>query len=62
MFLEEKEETTMQAVLIISLIIVFVVLLLCVITTNKAYQYQHTIDSLDDHPHFKENERESQKK
>jgi hypothetical protein len=49
----------MKTVLIISLVIVFIVLLLCVITTNKAYQYKHTIDPLDDHPHFKEKERKS---
>jgi hypothetical protein len=32
--------------MIVSVIIVFVVLLLAVVTTSKAYQFNHTIDSV----------------
>ncbi|MFE8703314.1 YtzI protein [Cytobacillus sp. FJAT-54145] len=44
----------MTIVLIISIIIVFVVLLLSVLTTSKAYDYKHTVDSLEDNPHLKQ--------
>lgn len=44
----------MLTVLIISMIIIFVVLLLAVLTTSKAYKYEHKVDSLDDNPHLQE--------
>lgn len=37
----------MYTVLIISVIIVIVVLVLSVLTTSKAYKFQHTIDPVD---------------
>lgn len=52
----------MYAVLIISIIIVFVVLLLAVLTTSKAYTYQHTIDPLDDNPNLKADSDNEEKK
>ncbi|MEC2077807.1 YtzI protein [Metabacillus fastidiosus] len=38
----------MTTVFIISIIIVIVVLVLSVLTTSKAYQFKHTIDSIDE--------------
>lgn len=38
-------------IIIIAVIIVIVILLLSIITTNKAYQYKHTIDPIEDNPH-----------
>lgn len=43
----------MTAVLIISIIIIFAVILLTVLTTNKAYSYKHSVDSLENNPHMK---------
>jgi uncharacterized protein YpmB len=37
----------MYTVLIISVIIVIIVLVLSVVTTSKAYQYKHTVDTID---------------
>lgn len=45
---------SMKTVLIICIIIVLIVLLLSVLTTSKAYKYQHTIDPLDGNPNVKE--------
>lgn len=42
----------MTTVLIISIIIIFAVILLTVITTNKAYSYKHSVDSLENNPHI----------
>ncbi|MBB6445803.1 YtzI protein [Bacillus benzoevorans] len=42
----------LTTIIILSVIIVFVILLLSVITTNKAYQYKHTIDPLEENPHI----------
>ncbi|MHC0038954.1 YtzI protein [Pseudoneobacillus sp. C159] len=36
----------LTTIMIVSIIIVFVVLLLAVVTTSKAYQYKHTVDSV----------------
>lgn len=36
----------MFTVLVISIIIVFVILVLALLTTSKAYQFKHTVDSL----------------
>jgi cell division protein FtsL len=44
------------AVLVVSIIIVIAVLLLSLVTTTKAYDYQHTIDPLE-----KENDQDSKK-
>ncbi|MFL6561668.1 MAG: YtzI protein [Bacillus sp. (in: firmicutes)] len=38
----------MYTVAVICIIIVIVVLILSVVTTSKAYTYQHTVDPLDD--------------
>lgn len=40
----------MMTILIICIIIVFVVLFLTLLTTNKAYKYEHTIDPIDQEP------------
>jgi cell division protein FtsL len=39
-------------VLVISIIIVIVVLILSLVTTTKAYDYKHSIDSLEDNQHL----------
>lgn len=51
----------MKIVLIISIVIVLVVLLLAVLTTSKAYSYKHTVDSLEDNPHIKNEDEEKHK-
>ena len=43
----------MTTVMIIAIIIVLIVLLLSVLTTSKAYKYKHTVDPIEDNPHFK---------
>ncbi|MCM3619579.1 YtzI protein [Sutcliffiella horikoshii] len=40
----------MMTILIICIIIVFVVLFLTLLSTNKAYKYEHTIDPIDQPP------------
>lgn len=47
-----ERRNNMITVLIICLIIVGIVLLLSVVTTSKAYSYQHTVDSLEDNPNI----------
>jgi hypothetical protein len=42
----------MYTVLVICIVIVTVILLVSVITTSKAYDYKHTVDSLDDNPYL----------
>ncbi|MFC3884732.1 YtzI protein [Bacillus songklensis] len=42
----------MYTVLIICIVIVIVILLLSVLTTSKAYDYKHTVDSLDNNPYL----------
>ncbi|CAG9622422.1 YtzI protein [Sutcliffiella rhizosphaerae] len=48
----------MFKIMIICIIIVFVVLILTLLTTNKAYKYEHTIDPLEPN----ENEDQTNKK
>ena len=38
----------MMTVMIICIIIVFVVLFLTLLTTNKAYKYEHTVDEIEE--------------
>jgi cell division protein FtsL len=52
----------MLTVLIISIIIVFIVLLLAVLTTSKAYNYKHTVDTLEDNPHVQTEQSENEEK
>ncbi|WP_078414110.1 YtzI protein [Priestia abyssalis] len=42
----------MYTILIICIVIVIVILLLSVLTTSKAYDYKHSVDSLEDNPHL----------
>jgi uncharacterized protein YpmB len=42
----------MVTVLVICIIIVIIVLLLSVITTSKAYSFQHSVDPLENNPHL----------
>jgi FtsZ-interacting cell division protein ZipA len=44
----------MYTILIISIIIVIVILVLSLLTTSKAYEYKHTVDSIKDNPYLKE--------
>ena len=37
-----------MTVMIICIIIVFVVLFLTLLTTNKAYKYEHTVDEIEE--------------
>ncbi|WP_078379302.1 YtzI protein [Sutcliffiella halmapala] len=48
----------MTTILIICVIIVLVVLLLTLLTTNKAYNYEHKIDPLDDQAQETQNSEE----
>ncbi len=62
--IEKREGTPLYTVLIISVIIVIVVLLLTVLTTSKAYQYKHTVDSIENNPYLQNqdmNENEDKK-
>jgi hypothetical protein len=47
----------MNTVLLVALGIVAVVLLLSVLTTNKAYSYKHSVDSISENP-YKETDKE----
>ncbi|MDX5475443.1 MAG: YtzI protein [Bacillaceae bacterium] len=42
----------MMTVMIICIIIVFFILFLTLLTTNKAYKYEHTVDEIEE---FSEN-------
>ena len=42
----------MYTVMVVGIIIVIVVLLLAVITTSKAYDFKHSVDSLEDNPYL----------
>ena len=43
-------------ILVISIIIVIVVLLLSLVTTTKAYDYKHTVDSLEDNQYIQDSD------
>ncbi|MDQ0231130.1 YtzI protein [Metabacillus malikii] len=47
----------MKVIFIICIIIVIIVLLLSVLTTNKAYQYKHTVDPIKK-PEYDDEEKE----
>jgi hypothetical protein len=49
----------MFIVLVVSVIIVIVVLLLAAITTSKAYSYKHTVDPIENNPHFEQDSHEN---
>ena len=49
----------MYSVLIISIIIVIIVLILSVMTTSKAYQFKHTVDSVEENPKTRNNSKNS---
>ncbi|WP_110114207.1 YtzI protein [Bacillus sp. CGMCC 1.16541] len=42
----------LYTILIISILIVAIVLILSVVTTSKAYDYKHTVDSLENNPNL----------
>ncbi|MBM7704830.1 YtzI protein [Metabacillus iocasae] len=44
----------LYTILIVSIVIVAIVLLLSVVTTSKAYDYKHKVDSLEDNPNREE--------
>jgi cell division protein FtsL len=50
----------MYTILIICIVIVIVILLLSVLTTSKAYDYKHSIDSLEENPHLHPSDRNQQ--
>lgn len=43
--------------IIVGVLIVLIVLFLSVITTSKAYTYEHTVDPLENNPNVSENGR-----
>ncbi|WP_214483717.1 YtzI protein [Bacillus sp. SM2101] len=49
----------MLAVLIIPIIIVLGVLFITLMTTSKAYQYEHTVDDLQENPNIKTEDKTS---
>lgn len=50
--MERGDLRLVTTIIILSIVIVIIVLLLSVITTNKAYQYKHTVDPLEENPHL----------
>lgn len=48
----------MYTILVISIIIVIAILLLAVLTTSKAYNYKHTVDSLENNPYVEQTQKE----
>ena len=48
-------------IIVISVIIVFLVLILSVVTTNKAYKFQHTVDPLEGNPNAVSEESDTKK-
>ncbi|MDX8367435.1 YtzI protein [Cytobacillus sp. IB215665] len=49
----------MLTVLIISIIIVLGVLFITLMTTSKAYQYEHTVDDLQENHHIETEDKTS---
>lgn len=47
----------MKIVLFVSIVIIFIVIWLTVITTNKAYSIQHSVDPHDGNPFEKKTEK-----
>lgn len=48
----------MYTILIICIVIVIVILLLSIVTTSKAYDYKHSVDSLEDNPYLQSAEKD----
>ncbi|HWO96979.1 MAG TPA: YtzI protein [Bacillus sp. (in: firmicutes)] len=42
----------MYTILIICIVIIVIILLLSVLATSKAYDYKHSVDSLEDNPYL----------
>ena len=51
----------MTVILIISVIIIIIILLLSVLTVNRGYGYQHTIDPAPDSPETAKSEKDEEK-
>lgn len=47
----------MYAIIIVGIMIVAAVLLLSVLTTSKAYSYQHPVDPVENNPHLEQEQK-----
>lgn len=47
-----------NTIIIFSVLIVIIVLIVSVVTTNKAYQYKHTVDPIEGNQHLAGSEAE----